>query len=443
MPDVAFVTPPAAPLRAGSLVAALRDELHALGVRSQAAEGVLPPARAGLVHVLVGARAGAFAEPPPAALLARSIAVLDVGAATAVAGAGAVLHLEAGRGAEHLALGHSARWTEGAADVRDIDVLVGGPQTRRRDQLLATYAPTLARHRFRLALGGELPDELLRRARVVLDVGPDGPALRPAARRPRDARRRGRRRRDGTGHRPARPRRAFPLRPRRHAWAPRPRAARRRAPRHGLDAAAVARLRERPLRIAAARLVALATQLDAESPAPSRAAWRWVAPPLETPQPTTAETGADVRRALKQLRLDAIESRRRMERLEAKLLDDARGTVEVLHRTPALSHARPRVSVLVSLYDYERHIEAALDSVALSTFKDVEVIVVDDASSDGSAERAARWLGRHPALPGLLVATAGTAASRTPATPRSTSSAARRASSSTPTTRSTRTASSG
>ena len=161
-------------------------------------------------------------------------------------------------------------------------------------------------------------------------------------------------------------------------------------------------------------------------------------------RPDAAETDADVRRALKQLRLDAIESRRRMERLEAKLLDDARGSVEILHRTPALSHARPRVSVLVSLYDYERHIEAALDSVALSTFKDVEVIVVDDASSDGSAERA-RALARPPSgaarAPG-----APPLEPRPPARPQHRARLrprAARASSSTPTTRSTRTASSG
>ncbi len=55
----------------------------------------------------------------------------------------------------------------------------------------------------------------------------------------------------------------------------------------------------------------------------------------------------------------------------------------------------PRVSVLVSLYNYERYIEQALDSVARQTLRDVELIVCDDCSTDNGAEATARWLRRH------------------------------------------------
>jgi Glycosyl transferase family 2 len=48
--------------------------------------------------------------------------------------------------------------------------------------------------------------------------------------------------------------------------------------------------------------------------------------------------------------------------------------------------ARPRVSVLLTVYNYAGYVGEALRSVALSTLTDVEVVVVDDASSDGSVE---------------------------------------------------------
>jgi len=46
---------------------------------------------------------------------------------------------------------------------------------------------------------------------------------------------------------------------------------------------------------------------------------------------------------------------------------------------------RPTVSVLVPTYNGARHIEAAIDSVLAQTGVDLEVIVVDDASADGTA----------------------------------------------------------
>ena len=45
----------------------------------------------------------------------------------------------------------------------------------------------------------------------------------------------------------------------------------------------------------------------------------------------------------------------------------------------------PRVSVLVPAYNAERYVEAALDSVRMQSFRDWEVVAVDDASTDGTA----------------------------------------------------------
>jgi glycosyltransferase involved in cell wall biosynthesis len=55
------------------------------------------------------------------------------------------------------------------------------------------------------------------------------------------------------------------------------------------------------------------------------------------------------------------------------------------------------VAVVVPLHDYERYIGAALDSVAAQTLPRLELVVVDDASRDGSLAAAADWLGRHAA----------------------------------------------
>jgi glycosyltransferase involved in cell wall biosynthesis len=58
----------------------------------------------------------------------------------------------------------------------------------------------------------------------------------------------------------------------------------------------------------------------------------------------------------------------------------------------------------VSLFDYEDLIEAALESVAASSLKQVELVVVDDGSADGSLERAHAWFASHPEMPGVLLA---------------------------------------
>ena len=67
------------------------------------------------------------------------------------------------------------------------------------------------------------------------------------------------------------------------------------------------------------------------------------------------------------------------------------------HAQPAMSLGRPPVTVAVSLYNYADHIEACLDSVREQTQARLEIIVVDDASTDRSAEVAAQWLEAHKA----------------------------------------------
>src|SRR3989442_11135038 len=51
----------------------------------------------------------------------------------------------------------------------------------------------------------------------------------------------------------------------------------------------------------------------------------------------------------------------------------------------------PRVSVVIPVYNGERYLADAIQSVLDQTYQNFEVIVVDDGSTDGSAEVAQRF----------------------------------------------------
>jgi glycosyltransferase involved in cell wall biosynthesis len=58
------------------------------------------------------------------------------------------------------------------------------------------------------------------------------------------------------------------------------------------------------------------------------------------------------------------------------------------------THA-PIVSVCIPLYNYARFIENALDSVQAQTLEELDLCVVDDASTDDSLVVACDWITRH------------------------------------------------
>lgn len=84
-----------------------------------------------------------------------------------------------------------------------------------------------------------------------------------------------------------------------------------------------------------------------------------------------------------------------------------RGTAPDLQRyawTPAVAETAPRVTVIVTLHDYEREVVQALASVAASQPRvPFDVLILDDASTDGSVEAVTGFLQAHPWLPATLL----------------------------------------
>jgi CDP-glycerol glycerophosphotransferase len=55
----------------------------------------------------------------------------------------------------------------------------------------------------------------------------------------------------------------------------------------------------------------------------------------------------------------------------------------------------PRLSVVVPVYNVEGYLAECLDSILAQTFDDLEILLVDDGSTDGSVAIAERYVGRH------------------------------------------------
>lgn len=90
--------------------------------------------------------------------------------------------------------------------------------------------------------------------------------------------------------------------------------------------------------------------------------------------------------------------------LERRMEDFLRGEPTAEDRVETFgARTTPRVSVLLTVYNYADHIAEALRSVALSEMRDLEAIVVDDGSSDGSPEAVRRAAGELSWLPITLV----------------------------------------
>lgn len=177
-----------------------------------------------------------------------------------------------------------------------------------------------------------------------------------------------------------------------------------------LRKAAYERVRAMPLAHSAEQLLDAAAALR-QRPVPDRVPPPTRRTPLAHPPPDfEREDGHDdvgvLRQAARETRLDLIDLRRRLARLDRITTHGGPPPlVEMSAETPARRsrHATPPVTVITALYNHREFVTDALDSVCASTIEGVEVIVVDDGSTDGSGAVVADWLRRHPHVPGLLL----------------------------------------
>ena len=56
---------------------------------------------------------------------------------------------------------------------------------------------------------------------------------------------------------------------------------------------------------------------------------------------------------------------------------------------------RPKVSVCIASYNHAEYVSEMLDSVLAQTYKDLEVVVVDDGSQDNSLAILESFASRH------------------------------------------------
>lgn len=125
--------------------------------------------------------------------------------------------------------------------------------------------------------------------------------------------------------------------------------------------------------------------------------------------PGTPFTGTDpevamLRRALKEVRLDIMDLRRLGTRAAMTVDGTPPPPVRFELATPAYRMgAKPRISVITALYNHGSEIVEALDSLVASEYTDLEIVVVNDGSSDNSRESVTTWAERHPAVPLLLL----------------------------------------
>src|SRR2546423_8520527 len=72
----------------------------------------------------------------------------------------------------------------------------------------------------------------------------------------------------------------------------------------------------------------------------------------------------------------------------------------------------PRLSVVVPIYNVEAYLEECLESLAAQTLEDIEVVMVDDGSTDGSAAIARAFAERDPRFKLVSQANGGLSAAR-------------------------------
>lgn len=62
------------------------------------------------------------------------------------------------------------------------------------------------------------------------------------------------------------------------------------------------------------------------------------------------------------------------------------------------SKEKPKISIIIPVYNCERYIPRAIDSLVLSTLKDIEVIIINDGSTDNTLKVLEAYKSKYPTL---------------------------------------------
>ena len=72
----------------------------------------------------------------------------------------------------------------------------------------------------------------------------------------------------------------------------------------------------------------------------------------------------------------------------------------------------PFVSIIIPMYNMEQYISKCLDSVVNQTYKSIEIIVVNDGSSDSSQQIVREYASQHPNLKCVTIPNGGVSNAR-------------------------------
>jgi hypothetical protein len=430
------------------IVEALRHELSGLGVSSTVSTAGFPAPAPERVYLITSPHEyiALGGELPNRQLLNRTILVCDGSPDGSLYEkdlevaplAGAVFHVSrwsirefAGQGisSEYIQLGYSSLWDHfDAKRDRDIDVLFVGCHSDRRGQYLARYADSLWRWRSQITLSdnsapnwapsarflsGNAKWDALGRARVLLNIHQTSAPYFEWQRVVQAIA-------NGCVVVSERSAGYEPLEPACHFFSGEPENLMHlaqslledepRRQRHQHDAYAFLR-DELPLRRTAERLADVAGHLarqplpaSASPPVRARSLPAPSEPSFEPPSVTQDPNVSVLRAGLKDVRIELLDLRRQLDGLKHELRGEpAAPPIRVEAVSDAYVAARPRVSVLVTVYNYAGHIAGALDSLASGRYREFEVVIVDDASRDASPARIRAWMQGHPRIPATLL----------------------------------------
>ena len=64
--------------------------------------------------------------------------------------------------------------------------------------------------------------------------------------------------------------------------------------------------------------------------------------------------------------------------------------------TMPIKESAPEISVILPVYNVEDYIDVCMESIIRQTYRNMEILLINDGSTDASAEKCAAWRDRDP-----------------------------------------------